>query len=256
MVDVSRLRAESAQRARSRSSTVFDGDISEADSHGVPFRRYLPSGDSGQRTVFFLHGGYGLFGDLDFQDGYCRTLATVFRCQVVAVNYRLTPEYTFRDSVEDVCTVVSDQRWSGSILLCGDSAGGGLAVAASHVLGSEIEGLLLTNPTLDLSLESFDHTANGGPDYETSRFAFDSWTRRMPDGLGLRLDLLAPRALMFAACGSEDSLLSEARSLASTCEDNRWGYELMELSGAGHGLMSDPENTVRVLGRAWRFFRS
>ena len=255
MVDVSWLRAEAAQRARNRLPITFDGDISAATSHGVPLRRYLPSSERGQRTVFFLHGGYGLFGDLDFQDSYCRALATTFRCQVVAIDYRLTPEYTFKDSVEDVRTVVSDQRWTGSTLLCGDSAGGGLAVAASHALGSGIEGLLLTNPNLDLSLESFDRTADDGPDYKTSRFAFDSWTRRMPDGLGLRLDLLPSRTRTFIACGSEDSLLPEARSLASTCGVDGRGYELMELLGVGHGLMSNPENTVRVLGRAWRFFR-
>jgi acetyl esterase len=254
MVDVSWLRAEAAQRARSRLPTTFDGDISTVTSHGVPLRSYLPSSDCGQRTVFFLHGGYGLFGDLDFQDGYCRTLATTFRSQVVSIEYRLAPEFTFKDAIEDVRTVVADQQWSGSTLLCGDSAGGGLAVATSHMLRPEIEGLLLTNPNLDLSLESFDQTASGGPDYETSRFAFDSWTRGIPDGLDLRLDLLPPRSPMFVACGSEDSLLPEARSLTSASKDDNWGTELMEISGAGHGLISDPEKTVRVLDRALRFF--
>lgn len=255
MVDVQRLRAESAQRAKQRSSPAFDGAIDEVNSHGVKARQYQPTGGSDQRTVVFLHGGYGLFGDLEFQDGYCRTLATVLRCRVASIDYRLAPENTFKDSVDDVQALVAAQRWGGSILLCGDSAGGGLAVAASCVLGNDFEGLLLTNPNLDLGLESFDRSASGGPDYQTSRFAFTAWTRRMPDGLGLTLnDSPWSGPPVFIACGSEDSLLPEARTLAAACETSGCEYELMELPGVGHGVMSNAENAARVLERASKFF--
>ena len=42
---------------------------------GVPLRRYAPEVRSAGTALAFLHGGYGLFGDLDLQDGYCRRLA-------------------------------------------------------------------------------------------------------------------------------------------------------------------------------------
>lgn len=198
-----------------------------------------------------------MFGDLDLQDGYCRTLATVFNGQVISIDYRLAPEYSFKDSVDDVHAVVSDPKWGGPNLVCGDSAGGGLAIAACSVLGPDVDGLLLTNPNLDLTLDSFEHDASGWPDFEISEFAFDSWTRRMPDGCGRKLTSRTWRyPPIFVACGSDDALLPEVRALARECQAAGTSCEFMELEGAGHGVMSNPKIAIQVLKRAAGFFGS
>lgn len=257
MIDVYRIRAEAAHRGRSRSLPIFDGTIVDSARHGVPFRLYQPTETAHQPTVFFLHGGYGLFGDLDFQDGYCRTLARTFKCNVVSIQYRLAPEYTFKDSLDDALGVIADPLWAGPHLVCGDSAGGSLALGASRVLGPEIDGLLLTNPNVDLSLGSFDHDARGGPDFETSQFAFTSWTREMPEGCGRRLALQSwPRPPVFVACGSDDALLPETRALAAECRSTESKYELLELPAVGHGLMSNSVIASQVLEHAVTFFET
>ncbi|WP_157728064.1 alpha/beta hydrolase [Dermatophilus congolensis] len=123
-------------------------------------RRYCPQPLLWPGTVYLTHGGYGLFGTLDLQGGYCRILAQGLGCTVVAVEYRLAPEGTLGESVEDFIAVARSATVSEPVVLAGDSAGGAIAVSAAAVL-PESSGLLLTNPNLDLSLAAFDSAGRG-----------------------------------------------------------------------------------------------
>jgi acetyl esterase len=69
-VDVARLRADARERAADRPPIAFDGDIVGASLAGIGVRRYQPR-EAAAVTLVYLHGGYGVFGDLDLQDNYC-----------------------------------------------------------------------------------------------------------------------------------------------------------------------------------------
>lgn len=239
-VDVARLRADARERAASRTTVPFDGDIVGASLAGVGVRRYRPV-NAASGAVVYLHGGYGVFGDLDLQDNYCRLLAAGLGVEVVSVDYRLAPEASLAESVADALTVLDLLRARGAprLWLAGDSAGGAVACLAAEATGTSLDGLLLTNPILDLSLSSFDDDAPEGPDRELSEFALLNWCRvddlaHAPE-LRYRTDGLPPCLLVV---GDRDALVPEARAFVAACDKAHVPNRLVVLPGAGHGFVS------------------
>jgi len=104
----------------------------------------------------FFHGGGYVIGDLETHDGLCRRFCSELDAVVVAVHYRLAPEFPFPAGVDD-CVAVT--RWVGEsaeslgvdpqrIAVAGDSAGGNFAAVVSQ----EVPGLafqLLIYPGTD-----------------------------------------------------------------------------------------------------------
>ena len=240
VVDVAQLRADARERSANRAPIPFDGDIVGGSLAGVGVRRYRPV-DAATGVVVYLHGGYGVFGDLDLQDNYCRLLAAGLGVEVVSVDYRLTPEASLAESVADALTVLDllHSRGAPRLWLAGDSAGGAVACLAAEATDLSLDGLLLTNPVLDLSLSSFDDAAPEGPDRELSEFAFLNWCRvddlaNAPE-LRYRTEGLPPSLVMV---GDRDALVPEARAFVAACEKSHVRSRLVVLPGAGHGFIA------------------
>ena len=108
----------------------------------LPIRVYWPrEAKPGELfpVLLWLHGGGFVIGNLDTHDSVCRMLAEQADCMVVAVDYRLAPEFKFPAAVDDSHAVL---RWLAShgseigvdakrIAVGGDSAGGNLAAVLS-----------------------------------------------------------------------------------------------------------------------------
>ncbi len=117
---------------RNETMTVSGGAI------GV--RIYVPRGAGPFPVLHFFHGGGWVFGDLETHDALCRDLCVQGARIVVAVDYRLAPEYPFPIPVEDCLASLAwikenAARLGGdahSIVLCGDSSGGNLAAVAAQ----------------------------------------------------------------------------------------------------------------------------
>jgi acetyl esterase/lipase len=108
-----------------------DGVPAEAvDAGGVP-GEWIGRGDG--PVVLYLHGGGYCIGSLDSHRSMLTHLAAAVGGQVLAVDYRLAPEHPFPAALDDACTAY---RWvltsgiaPGRLVVGGDSAGGGLALA-------------------------------------------------------------------------------------------------------------------------------
>lgn len=257
LYDIGELRRRARARAAQRVGQAFDGQIADDSVAGVRVRRYLPSTiHASATTFFFLHGGYGLFGDVELQDGYCRLLAMRLAHGVIAIDYPLAPENTFAHAIATVQAVMREEN-TGVSVLAGDSAGGALAVATARA-GEEwpecVDGLLLTNPNLDLTLGSLAPNAPAGPDSGLMSHAFAQWLG--DEHAGLRLDQDArrlPRTLV--AVGTDDSLAPEARTLHAACTRARVPSRLLEFEAVGHGLVSESHLVERIADEARVFFR-
>ena len=100
-------------------------------------RIYHPAGLGGPRPlVLYFHQGGCVIGDLDWCETFCTILASIARCRVAAVAYRLAPEHPFPAAHDDAWEAY---RWAcahaaeiegdpARIVVAGDSAGGNLAV--------------------------------------------------------------------------------------------------------------------------------
>ena len=237
--DVGRLRRDAHERAVARPRRPFVGTVDDLTHGGAAMRRYVPVDRTPGSGLVFLHGGYGLFGDLELQDGYCRRLAETLGVVVLSVDYRLAPEATLDDSAADAAAglgLLADEGCT-RLFLCGDSAGGAVAILAAARSDATLAGLLLTNPNVDLTLASYDPARPGGPGLDLSAWSFRAWARVTDLADAPRLDRLAgrlPRTVV--AVGTLDSLLPESRALADACLRAGVECRLVELADAEHGF--------------------
>lgn len=111
-----------------------DVSIEPVDAGGVDARWFVPDDGDTQRIVLYVHGGGYVLGSVQSHRILLERLAKACGCRVLALNYRLAPEAPFPAAVEDT---VAAYRWllksganANQIAIAGDSAGGGLALAA------------------------------------------------------------------------------------------------------------------------------
>jgi epsilon-lactone hydrolase len=117
-------------------------------------------------TVIHFHGGGYCVGSASTARGWAAHLSGTAGCTVVLPEYRLAPEHPHPAAGEDAAAVVSalaGQTGIGSLVLSGDSAGGGLALALALSMrdaGQQLPaGCILVSPWLDLG---GDHAADAG----------------------------------------------------------------------------------------------
>ncbi|MFF8293827.1 alpha/beta hydrolase [Streptomyces sp. NPDC016309] len=125
----------------------------------VPVRVYRPHGAQG--AIVWLHGGGGVFGDLDTEHPWAARIAALSGAVVVSVGYRLAPEHPFPAAFDDAYAAL---LWTAAhseelgvdperIAVGGHSAGGGIAAGvalrARDEQGPPIRFQLLNQPGLD-----------------------------------------------------------------------------------------------------------
>ena len=142
------------------------------DAAGVPVEIGLSAGADPSRSVLYLHGGGYIIGSTTSHRGLVARLGSAACSRTVSVEYRLAPEHPFPAAVDDA---LAAYRWlldagqaASSIVLAGDSAGGGLAVAT--LVRARDEGLpmpaaaALFSPLVDLLGEGESMVAKAAQD--------------------------------------------------------------------------------------------
>ena len=133
--------------------TVTDGFIQGKDGYNVPIRRYQVDQKPSKVQIVFAHGGGFVVGSLDSHDDICAEFAKNSGSDLIAIDYRLAPEFHYPDDIND-CLAVVDYLLADNhqIVLVGDSAGGTLcacvANARSQFSGSQLLGQVLIYPAL------------------------------------------------------------------------------------------------------------
>ncbi len=116
---------------------------------GVPC---LVAGPGDAPVLVHVHGGGHVLGSPATAIPITARLAAALR--VVSVGYRLAPEHPFPAALDDVVAVCADVGRQGTYALSGDSAGGGIALAAAAALrdrGAPVPGaLVLFSPLVAL----------------------------------------------------------------------------------------------------------
>jgi acetyl esterase/lipase len=105
-------------------------------------------------AVVFLHGGAYCVGSPATHRALVARLAWATGLPVFAADYRLAPEHPFPAGLDDALAAARALAAQGPLVLAGDSAGGGLALATALALrdagGPAPAALLLLSPWVDL----------------------------------------------------------------------------------------------------------
>lgn len=144
---------------------------------------FTPAHATSNEIIILLHGGSYALGSLHSHKAMTSHFATALRRKILLVEYALAPEHPFpagRNDAEKVYRYIAAAYPAASIFLLGDSAGGGILVAATHQLsGTPIKqpaGVVLISPWLDLRCENESYETRRADDpilskEEMKRFA-------------------------------------------------------------------------------------
>lgn len=137
---------------------VFDGKMkcSVSEEHYQNLRVFTLNESNHTPILFYIHGGAytGEIGALSWR--FLNQIVKKSHCEVRAVVYPLAPWHTWEDSyssITDYYTKLRKDYPGRKIFLCGDSAGGGLALGiAIHIAQKGLEvpqGLVLISPWVE-----------------------------------------------------------------------------------------------------------
>jgi acetyl esterase/lipase len=132
-------------------------ETTEAD--GVPGEWISAPSASAEATLYWLHGGGYSIGSVKSHRGMIARLSAASKIRAFAIDYRLAPENPFPAGLEDALT---GYRWllkqgvdPKSLIIAGDSAGGGMTLAVLVSLRDSGEPLpaaaVLYSPWTDLT---------------------------------------------------------------------------------------------------------
>jgi epsilon-lactone hydrolase len=233
-VSVERARAMTAKRGWSPKVPAGWQLREQYGDSALPLRgEWLERKDGGASgagvTILYLHGGGYYFCSPQTHRSLTFGLATRTRARLFSLDYRLAPEHRFPAALDDALAayrqLLADGVSPESIVLAGDSAGGGLALATLVALrdaGTPLPaGALLFSPWTDLAATGASIKINhgvdpmfGGPSIgRAARFYLGDTPATHPYASPCYADLhgLPP---LFIQAGSTEVLLDDARRVA------------------------------------------
>ncbi|GAB2739431.1 alpha/beta hydrolase fold domain-containing protein [Nocardioides pakistanensis] len=242
-----KLAAQAAARTDPPRRVLRGFEVTEVDGVGFPVHDLRVAGTTPTRTLFYLHGG-GFVSHADTVHWrYVARLARRFDLRVVFPVYPLTPTHTWRDATEPLLRLFEQVAIEspGGVVLAGDSAGGGLALALAQQIarrpGPQPTHLVLVAPWVDLTdtTPGTIEAAGRDPWLKLSRLRIcgawwaggDDVTR--PEVSPVNGDLAGlPPALMW--CGTRDLLQPQCRRLADRAVAEGWPLRYVEEPGLIH----------------------
>lgn len=157
---------QSAQEARAGFETITqalqvkdDTKRDKTTANGVPGEWITNGGSTDATTIYYLHGGGYSLGSVNTHATMISQIARASKARAFAIDYRLAPEHPFPAALDDA---LAGYRWllaqdidPKSIVIGGDSAGGGLAAATLVALRDASDPLpgaaVLLSPWTDLA---------------------------------------------------------------------------------------------------------
>ena len=129
----------------------------------------MPQDQRRDGVVLYLHGGGYTCGSLEYAKGFSSVLAAECGVRVFCAAYRLAPEHRYPAAVEDALEAYQyllKKGYAGhQILLCGESAGGGLIYA----LCLKLKELGLPLPCGLIGISPWTDLTGSGKSYEENR---------------------------------------------------------------------------------------
>lgn len=234
---------------------AFDGP-----GGAIRYRRYRPLGvEAGNLpTLIYYHGGGFVIGTIETHDSTCRRLANKSRCQVISIDYRLSPEHPFPAPIDDGIAAFRHVRDNAAAMgadaarlaVGGDSAGGAVAAVVCQAMRDAKEAgpafQMLIYPATDSSKESGSRKAFAEGYFLTKGLMDWFWKAYVPAGTDLsdlRLSPLLAKDFTglppaFVLTAGYDPLRDEGRAYADRLIDAGVKTTYVNYPGTIHGFFS------------------
>ncbi len=212
-----------------------------------------PRGERPTGAVLYLHGGGYCVGSPSTHKGLVTHLAVAAGASVYVPDYRLAPEHPYPAALEDGLNayrwMLDHQLSPKRIVLAGDSAGGGLALATALAIRDEglpqPIGVVLISPWTDLSCNSPSRTDNAKID----PMIRTSWSKQCAahylDGRPVDDPACSPLfadhkglPAMLIQVGTDEVLIDDATALADQCQAAGVDVKLQIFDGMWHVFQS------------------
>jgi acetyl esterase/lipase len=138
---VSRVRSDDYRQRRRDMDALFlqygtarDVTVEPVSANGVRAEWTSTPQDNRDAALLYVHGGGYVIGSLDSHRHLVSEAGRAAKAWALALDYRLAPEHPFPAAVDDAVSgyryLLSRGIQPGRIAIAGDSAGGGLVIAA------------------------------------------------------------------------------------------------------------------------------
>ncbi len=265
---------EQVRAARDKSSQrMFPApqgvQVQAAQLGDCPGEWLRPAGARADSVILYLHGGAYITGSCHTHRGLAGHVAKAAGLNCFLLDYRLAPEHPFPAAVDDAHAAylaLHREDPARTIVLAGDSAGGGLAIALALRLrdtGHAAPGAMaLLSPWTDLTLSLPTHRSKAAvdpffPDTSTLTMAAQLYAGTKDLAQPLASPHFAalhglPRTLIHV--GEHEALLGDAQALAANMQAAGSTVQLQEFEGMWHvwqifaGRFAEADASVKQLG--------
>jgi len=223
------------------------------------------------RGVLYLHGGGYVLGSIDTHAELMARVAASCRAPVLGVDYRLAPEHPFPAAIDDALASYEHLIEAGikpeAIVLAGDSAGGGLALALLlklKALGKPMPaGAVLFSPWCDLTGSGDSVKSRIDVDPMISPAMLNPMAELYLSGAGAKEVLASPLfgdlsglPPLLIQVGDHEILLDDSTRLATAAQAAGVKAELEIFAGGFHVFQNQPHlpESATALSAMGKFF--
>lgn len=230
---VEQYHVQSAKSAKWMKPPTKGVDIERVNIAGLSAAWIRPDGADEKKVIIHLHGGGYVTGFVDSHLMMCVPMAKTLKRKMLMPEYRLAPANPFPAALEDS---LKAYRWllaqgteARDIVLSGDSAGAGLALATTLALRDAGEPLpsavICISPWADLTNRGASHAANAKAESVLRTDVLNEWARYYTDESNLTNPLVSPvyadlrgLPLLLIQVGRDEILLDDSLTLAKRAQ--------------------------------------
>ena len=161
---------EQCEKGASKYAKIPDGiEIKHENINGINSEWIIPDGADSKNVILYVHGGGYVSGSCNDHRGFVSKFAKY--CGVIALQfeYRLAPEHPFPDGLNDSVAVYKwllDKGFKPSnIVIAGESAGGGLALAMLLALKEQN----ISMPAATVAISPWTDLTRSSDSYKTKK---------------------------------------------------------------------------------------
>jgi len=226
-----------------------DVDVDRFEIDGLAAAWIAPADAGADKVILHFHGGGYVIGGINAHIMMCVPMARSINMKILLTAYRVAPEHPFPMALEDG---IKMYRWlleqgyrSNDIIISGDSAGGGLALAITLSLRGNNEPLpvaaILISPWTDLTLSGESHITNADSDVVLTMDVLKEWASAYTYESNWRNPLVSPIYAdfhgfppLFIQVSDDEILLDDAKALAEKAQTDGVDVTLKIWSGLWH----------------------